>query len=334
VRVKLLNVTLIAAACIAGILSAQLICRSISCRNALGVLLGRGKLLALVQGAGIYEADVLRLTRELRSRTAANDSAKIGPEIDAPSVLSRLVANVRAENLARHEPISHAAIDRESGVLRYQIRPEAGWLAALYQNDFSPGSLRRQVARELQARRWIEREIANRVHVTTDDCLRYYQTHPELFSQPMRFRARHLFLAAPSDTPPEVVEAKQRAIEEFSERVAQGEKFEDLIGVASEDEATKTRGGDLDYFSESRMPSDFFAAIKGIRVGQISSVIRTRLGFHLVQLTNAVPTREMPFDQVEAEIRLTLENQKRQVALEQLKGDLSRPEESIATPTL
>jgi parvulin-like peptidyl-prolyl isomerase len=150
----------------------------------------------------------------------------------------------------------------------------------------------------------------------------------------MRFRARHLFLAAPSDTPPEVVEAKQRAIEEFSERVAQGEKFEDLIGVASEDEATRTHGGDLDYFSESRMPSDFFAAIKGIRVGQISSVIRTRLGFHLVQLTNAVPTREMEFDQVEAEIRLTLENQKRQVALEELKGELSRPEESIGTPTL
>src|SRR5205807_158053 len=155
----------------------------------------------------------------------------------------------RAENLAHHEPISHAAIDREYGVLRYQMRPEAAWLASLYQNDFSPGSLRRQVARELQARRWIDREIANRVHVTTDDCLRYYQAHPELFSQPMRFRARHLFLAAPPETPPEVVEAKQRAIEEFLERVAQGEKFEDLIGVASEDEATRTHGGDLDYFS-------------------------------------------------------------------------------------
>jgi hypothetical protein len=334
VRFKLLNATLIAAACISGILCAQLICRSISWRNALGVLLGRGKLLALVQGTGIYEADVVRVSRELRSRTAGGDSEIINPEMDPHSVLSRLVANVRAENLARHEPISHAAIDREYGVLRYQIRPEPAWSASLYKNGFSPGSLRRRIARELQTRRWIEREIANHVHVTTEDCLRYYQTHPELFSQPMRFRARHLFLAAPSETPPEVVEAKQRATEEFSERVARGEKLEDLVGVASEDEATRTRGGDLDYFSESRMPSEFFSAIKRIRVGEGSSVIRTRLGFHLVQLTNAVPTREMPFDQVEAEIRRTLENQRRQVALEELKGDLLRQEEFISTPPL
>jgi hypothetical protein len=264
------------------------------------VLLGRGKLLALVQGTGIYEADVVRVSRELRGTTAGGDSEIINPEMDPHSVLSGLVANVRAENLARHEPILPAAIDREYGVLRYQIRPEPAWLASLYKNGFSPGSLRRRIARELQTRRWIEREIANHVHVTTEDCLRYYQTHPKLFSQPMRFRARHLFLAAPSETPPEVVEAKQRATEEFSERVARGEKFEDVVGVASEDEATRTRGGDLDYFSESRTPSDFFAAIKQIRVGQISSVIRTRLGFHLVQLTNAVPAREMPFDQAGA----------------------------------
>jgi hypothetical protein len=81
VRFKPLNATLIAAACISGILCAQLICRSISWRNALGVLLGRGKLLALVQGTGIYEADVVRVSRELRSRTAGGDSEIINPEM-------------------------------------------------------------------------------------------------------------------------------------------------------------------------------------------------------------------------------------------------------------
>jgi parvulin-like peptidyl-prolyl isomerase len=79
----------------------------------------------------------------------------------------------------------------------------------------------------------------------------------------MRFRASHVFLAAPPETRAEVVEAKRSAIKGFSERIARGEKLVDLVSVASEDEATRTRGGDLNYFSESRMPPYFFAAVKG-----------------------------------------------------------------------
>jgi parvulin-like peptidyl-prolyl isomerase len=108
----------------------------------------------------------------------------------------------------------------------------------------------------------------------------------------MRFRASHIFLAAPPGTPAEAVDAKRREIERIFTRLAHGEQFADLARVGSEDEATKTRGGDLNYFSESRMPPDFFAAIKGMRVGETSSVIRTRLGFHIVQLTDAKPGEE------------------------------------------
>src|SRR5437763_15614076 len=73
-----------------------------------------------------------------------------------------------------------------------------------------------------------------------------------------RFRASHLFLAAPPETPPEVVESKQKVIKALADQIRHGEKLGELAAAASEDEATKTRGGDLGFFSESRMPPDFF----------------------------------------------------------------------------
>jgi parvulin-like peptidyl-prolyl isomerase len=104
--------------------------------------------------------------------------------------------------------------------------------------------------------------------------------------------------------------------------LARGEKFSDLVAAASEDEATKRRGGDLDYFSAFRMPPDFFGAVTKLRVGQISPPIRTRLGFHIGQLTDSKPAQQLPFDQARAEISATSESEKRQGAIKTLIGDL------------
>jgi parvulin-like peptidyl-prolyl isomerase len=290
--------------------------------------------LALVHGSGIYEADVQRATQEAQSRSVAKDSEPTDAKIEKLSILSRLIANVRIDELARRTPISRATIDRDYGILQHQLRPEAAWLRSLHANGFSKRSFQGEVTKELQAQRWIEQQIATRIQVTSEECLRYYEAHPELYAQPMRFRASHIFLAAPPGTPSEVVDAKRREIERIFTRLVHGEKFADLARVASEDEATKTRGGDLNYFSESRMPPDFFAAIKGMRLEETSSVIRTRLGFHIVKLMGAKPGEEMIFAQSQGEIRLTLENLKRRTAVEELQVDFSHQSKFISVPLL
>ena len=97
----------------------------------------------------------------------------------------------------------------------------------------------------------------------------------------------------------------------------------------SEDEATKKRGGDLAFFSESRMPPDFFAVVAKMQVGEISPPIRTALGFHIIQLTDARPARQLSLAEVTAEIRLNLENEKRRIATESLTTDLARQAEFV-----
>ena len=70
------------------------------------------------------------------------------------------------------------------------------------------------------------------------------------------------------------------------------------------------------------MPPDFFAAVSRLHVGQISPPIRTRLGFHIVQLTDSKPAQQLPFNQARAEIAAALESEKRQRAIKTLIVDL------------
>ena len=88
----------------------------------------------------------------------------------------------------------------------------------------------------------------------------------------------------------------------------------------SEAEETKNRGGDLNYFSADRMLPELFAAAQSLRVGETSTPIRSRLGFHLLHLTEALPPREMTLPEAAPEIAAALANAHRAAALAQIRS--------------
>jgi len=336
----------LAAACLAGVACGQLVLCSPAPRDAIGVLCRRGHLLAIAQGEGIYEADLQRALSELRYPSGVDEKDRQEGEtkgvkkvtnvkrvttlqVDERLVLTDLISNSVARSVAADEKISKGKIGSALNLLRWQFPNEKAWRIALGASGLSARSLRRYVAGDLRAQQWITRQIVSRIDATEIEYRNFYETHRDSFMQPVRFRASHLFVAAPRETLPEVVETKQQAIKSLAARIKQGEKLTDLAAVGSEDEATKNRGGDLGFFSESRMPPDFFAAVAKMHIGEISQPIRTRLGFHIIELTDSKPAREMNFEEARAEIRLIIENEKRRTALQNLVRDLSRPAEFV-----
>jgi parvulin-like peptidyl-prolyl isomerase len=237
------------------------------------------------------------------------------------SILSRLTVNTIARHLAAGEKTPTREIDRELNILQWQFHDGNAWKKALRESDLSEGSLRAMIGQELRARRWIARQIAPQLKVVTRECKQIFQDHPEPYFQPVRLRVSHLFLAAPSETSPEIVDLKQKAIASLSERISHGENFSDLVGSTSEDEATKTRGGDLGFFAAYRMPPDFFAAAAKMpsRADQSTGPNFTGLSYYSTDLKLA---RQMTFDEAHADIRAALELEKRRIALQKLEVDL------------
>ena len=198
------------------------------------------------------------------------------------------------------------------------------WIACTaVKRSLNNPSLSQIVWEDLPARHWISKRIAPQLDVADDECRRFYDSRPENFFVPQLIRVSHLFLAAPPETAPEIVEAKQTAIEALSVRLAGGEDFAALTAENSEDEATKLRGGDLDYFSATRMPPDFVAAALNLCAGEISRPIRTRLGFHILKMIDLQQPRQKTFDEVRNDIAIDLANQKRTAAIQKLIIDLS-----------
>ena len=303
-----LALLLILGACAAGLASSEALYRWPAAREMIARTFGRGELLAIVDGSGIYDSDL----------PADGDVAQLVT-----------AANLRRES--RDEQIPEAAVEREFQLLTYQFGGAKVFETELAASGLSPETLRKEIAEHLRSQQWIEKQIAPELHASEEESRAFYTSNLERFAQPPRFRVSHLFLAAPQVTPPEVVQAKQDAAKALAKRLSKREEFALLIAEVSEDEATKERGGDLGFFSAARMPADFMAEVEKLALGKLSAPLRLHLGFHILQLTDSRPARQMPFEEVQGEIALHLTNTKRAAAVDRLRQRLAVAE-FIRTP--
>ena len=296
---------LVAIACAAGVACSELLFHWPATRGLIVDALGGGELIAIVEGAGVYRSD------------------------DADVAQLIIAANLR--RAAQAEEIDPEAVEGELQLLRHQFGDAEAFDSELERSGVSAESLSASAADHLRARQWIERQIAPELLVAEEESRAFYEANREAFAQPARLRVSHLFLAAPDAAAPEVVKAKSDAIQAVSKRLAKGENFAQLIAEASEDEATKNRGGDLGFFSAARMPEEFLAQVENLQPGTPSAPVRLPLGFHILQLTDTRPARQMMFDEAKGEIALHLTNTRRAAAVEKLRQRLTTAE-FIRTP--
>jgi parvulin-like peptidyl-prolyl isomerase len=292
---------LMVVALVLGLAASELLCRSFAFRDLAGRLAGRGHLVAITQGKGIYETNL-------------GENEPSAAELVVLENLGRAAAN---------EVVEPSAVDREVALLEAQFGNEKTFRKALLADGLSLSALRDRATNQLRGLAWLEKQIRPAAAVTERESREFYEAHRDLFARPVGFRVSHLFLAAHAETPPEIVEEKERAIATFATRLRKGETLSALAAEASEDEASKPRGGDLGYFSDTRVPPEFIAEIKKLRVGETSKPFRSHLGFHIAQVTETRAAHLLTFEEARPEISVALGNGRRANRVDQIAKTLA-----------
>jgi len=101
---------------------------------------------------------------------------------------------------------------------------------------------------------------------------------------------------------------KRKKAEEVLQMIKSGQSFEKLAQKYSEDETTKQKSGDLGYFRKGQMVKEFEDAAFSLNIGEISSVVKTSYGFHIIKVTDR---KQLSLNEVKDEIKSTIESQKK-----------------------
>ena len=148
-------------------------------------------------------------------------------------------------------------------------------------------------------------QLNNDLEITDDEILQYYNDSGQRFAQDERRQASHILILLGEDESL----SSQRASETL-ERINNGESFSDLVLSISDDEGSKQSDGDLGMLPRSQLPGALGDAIFSMVEGEISKVVRTDFGFHIVRLDKVESDGKVPLEVVESELRQELILQK------------------------
>jgi parvulin-like peptidyl-prolyl isomerase len=180
------------------------------------------------------------------------------------------------------------------------------------------GDLRDRLAARIRQEKLIALRIGPAIHVTDEEARKWFDANQQSIALPARVEARHIFIPT-LDHPPE--EAKQKLDAALVELTERKKDFATLAKEISEDPATKDNGGALGWMTRDRLPADFAAPVFSLETNQ-PALVRTKLGWHLVEITARKPAEPRAFEQAKPEILAALEAIKRRQATEDFRKSL------------
>ncbi len=119
--------------------------------------------------------------------------------------------------------------------------------------------------------------------ITDDEAIAYIKSHPQEY--PEMIGAKHILFKVPENATPQEVEKIKKKAEKVLQMAKSGKDFSELAKKYSEDPGSAKRGGDLGFFGRGRMVKPFEDAAFSLKVGEISDLVRTRYGFHIIKVT-------------------------------------------------
>jgi parvulin-like peptidyl-prolyl isomerase len=257
----------------------------------------------------------------------------LGQEID----LELMVQKAHKLNIETDPKVVEAEIDK----IRQQFPSAAIFESAMMFQGLTLEGLREKITRHLMVEEFLRREIVPKVQVGDKEARSYYDQNKKTFTQPPMYEVSHVFVATidPSkEGNPENEEDKKKAQAmikginiEALEKIGRanldleaGKSFAEVVQKYSEDDASKAKGGILGTLLPRTTIPEIAEVMVRLKPGQTSGIIKSDFGYHIVKLVDIIPSRLLPFAEVQTDIlnlllKMQTENLKREAVKEMRK---------------
>jgi peptidyl-prolyl cis-trans isomerase C len=241
--------------------------------------------------------DHLIITRILTQKATADDRTATRKMVDD---------NIDEARKSAPSPEAFDAQIKASGMTLQQVRDRA------YEEQL--------------ARRVLERDTTNGITISDAAAQKYYDDYPLSFDIPEAVRVSHILIstleppdplnprAQPRPLPPEKKKEKEKLARDLKARADKGEDFGKLVKQYSEDPGSRDKGGEY-KFPRNRMVPEFEAAAFSLKTNQISDIVETQYGYHIIKGLEKFPASHQQFAEVKTKIKAYLVGQEAEKAL-------------------
>ncbi|MGV1098844.1 peptidylprolyl isomerase [Thiovibrio sp. JS02] len=205
--------------------------------------------------------------------------------------------------------VNAADVDNELNGYKKGFPDEKEFAKALEATGMSEADLKKQIGKNFAIQKFIDSQFKGKVQVNEKDAKDFYSSNKEKFEQPEMVHARHILIQAKEGDSKADKERKREKLAQIKKELKGGADFADLAKRFSEG-PSKEQGGDLGFFARGQMVKPFEKAAFSMMPGDVSDIVETEFGYHLIKLEEKRQAKTVSFDEAKAKITSYLAQEK------------------------
>jgi peptidyl-prolyl cis-trans isomerase C len=280
---------------------------------------------ARVNGIDITAVELKRARKILLSgQPAAQLSADEQKEVDR-KLMDKMVSSELLFQSARKLEIKDLdkQVDAKMAQARGRFANEADFAKAFHDLDMSEKDLREYTRRDLIIANFVVSTIVPKITVSEEESKKFYDQNIDKFRQGEKIRASHILCGVDAKASAEEKKKAREKAEKLHKELAGGADFATLAKENSTCPSSK-QGGDLGFFGRGQMVPSFEQAAFALKPGEISDVVETPFGYHIIKLTEKTKAETVPFSTARARIEEYLKKQKVNEAVGDVVAELRK----------
>lgn len=246
------------------------------------------------------------------------------------NILEGMINEELLYQVAQEQDISASESEVEEQIQQYKGQyGEEGFASALANAGMNEDQLRSEISRSLTIQKLLEEEVTSGIDVTDEEVREFYEENTQMFEESQSVKASHILIDTREAETEEAKEEARARAEELLEELEDGADFAELAREHSEGPSAQN-GGSLPQFSRGEMVPSFEEAAFALEAGEISDVVETRFGFHIIKVEEKSTGGTTPYEEVKPQIAQYLEQQRQQEAVQAYLDELKEaPENEI-----
>ncbi len=233
------------------------------------------------------------------------------------SVLEKMIKLELLSQESKKAGVAVASTDIDNELKGYKkgFADDKAFAKALGEAGITEVVLRKQIGKNLAIQKFIDTKFKGKVQVTEQEAKDFYNSNQDKFAQPEMAHARHILITAKEAEPKADKDRKRAKLVQIKKQLKDGADFADLAKQFS-DCPSKERGGDLGFFPRGQMVKAFDQVVFKMMPGDVSDIVETEFGYHLIRLEEKKPAKTVSFDEAKAKITAYLTQEKVTASIE------------------
>jgi len=263
---------------------------------------------AKVNGQSIKKDDLVKGAQVVQMRMAqAGQQVAPTPQFYR-QVLDELIGITLLQQEAKAQGVAPTdqEVDRQVAAQKGQFPSEEAYKKALQQTGLTEAMLRQQAREQIAAQKYVQTKVVPNVNVTEQATKDFYEQNKDKIRAPERMHLRHILIAVSQQATPADKEKAKAKAEDLLKQIQGGADFAKLAQANSDDSSSKANGGDLGWASPGQAPPIFEKAAMALKPNQVSPVVESPYGYHIIQLLERQAPATVPYEQVKDRIGMML----------------------------